>query len=111
MTDARVALILVDYPRQTRLKIIGHVKIAEGAEMKEWIEKTHDPDYDAVVERVFVIQVEAFDWNCQQHITPRFTEEQIRNALAPIEERMRTLEQENERLHGEIERLKAARPV
>jgi predicted pyridoxine 5'-phosphate oxidase superfamily flavin-nucleotide-binding protein len=111
MTDDRVALILVDYPRQTRLKIIGRVKIAEGAEMKAWIERTHDPDYDAVVARVFVIQVEAFDWNCQQHIAPRFTEEQIRTALAPIEERMRTLEQENERLQGEIERLKAARPL
>jgi hypothetical protein len=62
------------------------------------------------VERVFAIQVVAFDWNCQQHITPRFTEEQIRSALAPIEERMRTLEQENERLQGEIVRLKAERP-
>jgi predicted pyridoxine 5'-phosphate oxidase superfamily flavin-nucleotide-binding protein len=110
MTDDRVALILVDYPRQARLKIVGHVKIAEGADMKEWIEKVRDPDYDAVVERVFAIQVVAFDWNCQQHITPRFTEEQIRSALAPIEERMRTLEQENERLQGEIVRLKAERP-
>jgi predicted pyridoxine 5'-phosphate oxidase superfamily flavin-nucleotide-binding protein len=110
MTDDRVALILVDYPRQARLKIVGHVKIAEGAEMKEWIEKVHDPDYDAVVERVFVIQVAAFEWNCQQHITPRFTEEQIRSALAPIEERTRTLEQENEKLQGEIVRLKAERP-
>ena len=58
--------------------------------MKEWIEKVHDPDYEAVVERVFAIQVAASDWNCQQHITPRFTEEQIPSALAPIEERMRT---------------------
>ncbi len=32
---------------------------------------------------MFVIHVEAFDWNCQQHITPRFTEKQIRSVLAP----------------------------
>jgi predicted pyridoxine 5'-phosphate oxidase superfamily flavin-nucleotide-binding protein len=110
MTDDRVALILVDYPRQARLKIVGHVRIGEGTEAKEWIERVRDPDYEAVVERVFVIQVEAFDWNCQQHITPRFTEEQITGALAPIEERMRTLEQENERLQGELTRLKSKRP-
>jgi hypothetical protein len=105
MTDDRVALLLVDYPRQARLKILGHVKVLEGADAKDWIEKLRDPRYDAVIERVFVIHVEAFDWNCQQHITPRFTEEQIRESLAPIERRMQSLEQENERLKGEIARL------
>ena len=109
MTDDRVALILVDYPRQARLKILGHVKIVEGADAKEWMEKLRDPGYDAVVERVFVIHVDAFDWNCQQHITPRFTEEQIRAALSPIEERMQALQQENEKLQGELARVKAAR--
>src|SRR5450432_3105911 len=69
-TDDRVALIFVDYPRQARLKILGHVKIAEGPEAKEWIDKLRDPTYDAAVERVLVIHVNAFDWNCQQHITP-----------------------------------------
>jgi uncharacterized protein len=107
MTDDRIAILLVDYPRQARLKILGHVKILEGAEGKDWIEKVRDPGYDAVIERVFVIHVDAFDWNCTQHITPRFTEEQIRESLAPIEKRMRGLEQENERLKGEIARLRS----
>jgi predicted pyridoxine 5'-phosphate oxidase superfamily flavin-nucleotide-binding protein len=106
-TDDRVALILVDYPGQARLKILGRVKILEGADAGEWIEKVHDPGYDAAVERVFVIHVEASDWNCQQHITPRFTEEQIRRALIPAEERMEALERENESLQAEIIRLKA----
>src|SRR5580704_12979934 len=100
MTDDRVAFIMVDYPRQARLKILGRVKIVVGTEAKEWVEKVRDPIYDAVVERVFVIHVEAFDWNCQQHITPRFTAEQIRTALTGVEERLQTLEQENERLRG-----------
>ena len=108
-TDDRVALILVDYPRQARLKILGHVKIVEGTEAAEWIEKVRDRDYDAVIERVFVIHVEAFDWNCQQHITPRFTAEQIQTALSGIEDQMRTLEQENERLQGELSRFQAER--
>lgn len=99
-TDDRVALILVDYPRQARLKLLGHVKIYEGAEAKPWIEKVSDTQYDAVVERVFVIHVDAFDWNCQQHITPRFTEEQIREALTPFVKRIEELEQENARLKG-----------
>ncbi len=111
MTDDRVALILVDYPRQARLKFLGHVKIVEGAEAKEWLVKVREPGYDAVVERVFVIHVDAFDWNCQQHITPRFTEEQIRAALAPAEERTHRLEQENERLQGELARLTADRAL
>jgi len=99
MTDDRVALILVDYPRQARLKILGRVKILEGTEAKEWVVKLSDKEYEAGVERVFIIHVEAFDWNCQQHITPRFTEEQIREALAPVEKRMQALQQENDRLH------------
>jgi predicted pyridoxine 5'-phosphate oxidase superfamily flavin-nucleotide-binding protein len=105
-TDDRVALILVDYPRQARLKIIGHVQIFEGTDAKEWAGKLSDPGYDAVVERVIVIHVEASDWNCSQHITPRFTEEQIRHALAPVEEEMQGLRRENARLEDELARLK-----
>jgi len=108
MTDDRVALILVDYPRQGRLKILGHARILEGDEAKEWIGKVRDSDYGAVVERVFVIRVEAFDWNCQQHITPRFTEEQIREALSPVEKRMQMLELENGKLKDELARCKIA---
>ncbi len=107
MTDDRVALILVDYPQQARLKILGHVKILEGKDAQDWIEKLRDPGYRAVPERVFMIHVDAFDWNCPQHITPRFTEKQVRGALSQTEERMHALEHENEKLHREIARLKA----
>jgi predicted pyridoxine 5'-phosphate oxidase superfamily flavin-nucleotide-binding protein len=104
-TNDRVALILVDYPRQLRLKVLGHVQIFEGPEAKEWIEKVRDPGYKATIERVFVIKVEAFDWNCQQHITPRFTEEEIREALAPLEGRMQRLEDENKKLREDLAHL------
>ena len=105
MTDNRVALILVDYPRQARLKVLGRAEILEGEEAREWIERVHDPGYKAVIERVFVIRVEVFDWNCPQHITPRFTADDIQEVLAPIERRMRELEQDNERLREELARL------
>jgi uncharacterized protein len=102
MTDNRVALILMDYPRQLRLKILGRVEIFEGEQAKDWIKKVRDPEYTAFTERVFVIRVEAFDWNCQQHIVPRYTAEEIREAVAPAEKRMHELEQENEKLREEL---------
>jgi uncharacterized protein len=97
-TDNRVALIMVDYPSQTRLKILGRVEILTGEPAREWIERLKDPAYKAVVERVDVIRIEAFDWNCSQHITPRFTAEQIKEALAPLELRLQELESENKKL-------------
>lgn len=105
MTDNRVALILMDYPRQLRLKILGRVEIFEGEQAREWIEKVSDPEYKAFTERVYVIRIEAFDWNCQQHIVPRYTEEEIREAVAPAETRMRELEQENEKLRKQLSQL------
>jgi predicted pyridoxine 5'-phosphate oxidase superfamily flavin-nucleotide-binding protein len=97
-SDDRVALIMVDYPGQARLKILGRAQIFEGDAAREWIERLRDPGSKDVIERVYVIQVEGFDWNCPQHITPRFTEEQIREALAPFEHRVEQLEMENEKL-------------
>jgi len=103
-TDDRVALILVDYPRQARLKILGRTEILEGESAKAWLERLRDPGYKAVAERVYVIRMEAFDWNCPQHITPRFTTEQIQDALASFERRVADLELENQQLR------EAARP-
>jgi len=97
-TDNRVAIIMVDYPRQARLKILGRAEVFEGEQASEWIERLRDSGYKAVIERVYVIQVEAFDWNCPQHITPRFTADQIQEALAPFELRMQELERENKKL-------------
>lgn len=102
MTDDRVALILVDYPRKARVKFLGRVRIIDGSEAAEWIEKLREPGYDGVIERVFVVSVEASDWNCSRHITPRFTEEQIRVALEPVEQRMQALERENAELKKQL---------
>ena len=107
-TDNRVALILVDYPRQARLKLLGRAEIVEGEQAREWVERVRLPEYKATVESVFVIHVEAFDWNCPQHITPRFTARQIRHALEPAEERMQQLEQENESLRRQLAELSQA---
>lgn len=102
MTDNRVALILVDFPRQLRLKILGRVEIFEGEKAKDWLAKVRDPGYKAPTERVYVIQIEAFDWNCQQHIIPRFTEEEIREAMEPVERQMQELVEENKKLREQV---------
>ena len=101
-SDGRVALILVDYPQQARLKILGHAEILEGERAAEWIERVRDPRYKAAVERVFVIHLDAFDWNCPQHITPRYTAEEIQDAIAPVEQQLQQLQQENERLRKQL---------
>ena len=105
MTDERVALILMDYPRQLRLKILGRVEILESEQAKEWLLQVRDPAFKAMTERVYVIRVEAFDWNCQQHIIPRFTEEEIREVLEPVEKQMQKLQEENQKLREELAQL------
>ena len=97
-TNNRVALIIVDYPRQARLKILGRAEVFEGQRAQVWIELLRESGYKAMIERAYVIRVEGFDWNCPQHITPRFTAEQIKEALAPFELRLQDLERENKEL-------------
>ncbi len=103
LTDDRVALIMVDYPSQSRLKILGRAEILEGEKAAGWTERVVTPGYNATVERIFVIHVEGFDWNCPQHITPRYTADEIRAAVEPMELRLHHLEQENAQLRQELE--------
>ena len=103
LTDSRVAIILVDYPAQARLKILGRVDVLEGDAAEPWLERVRTATDHAVIERVFVIHVEAFDWNCPQHITPRYTADQIQAAVRPLEERLQALERENAALRARLD--------
>ena len=102
-TDERVALIMVDYPNRARLKLLGHAKTFEGDDARDWLERVRVPKYSAVIERVFVIHVDAFDWNCPQHITPRYTAEEIQESLEPARARLDELERENAELRRRLE--------
>ena len=74
----RCSLILMDYPRRRRLKILGHMRVQDADAVDSKIVAAVDvPGYRARVERVVTIDVVAFDWNCPQHITPRYTEEEF----------------------------------
>ncbi|MHA1566495.1 MAG: pyridoxamine 5'-phosphate oxidase family protein [Alphaproteobacteria bacterium] len=75
VTNDRVSLILMDYPNRRRLKILGHMRIKDAQDVApEELAKVALDDYRARIERVVYIDVAAFDWNCPQHITPRYTE-------------------------------------
>ena len=91
-SDNRVALFFMDYPNRRRLKMLGRVRTV-GLDEPELLAQLEDADYPAQVERGFIIEIEAYDWNCPQHITPRFTEEEI-------EEQLASLRNENQRLTG-----------
>ena len=101
--DTRVALFFMDYPNQSRLKILGRVEIHEhDTEAPALIESFRNTDKSDVVERVILIHVEAFDWNCPQHITPRYTMEELQQVLAPVREKLATLEAENAALRDKL---------
>jgi predicted pyridoxine 5'-phosphate oxidase superfamily flavin-nucleotide-binding protein len=107
LSDDRVAMIFIDYPRQARLKILGRAKIFEGHEADSWLPRVLVPGYKAVTERVYVIHIEAYDWNCPQHIIPRYTEEEIREGMQDVEKRMQALSEENAALRKEIAEMRA----
>ena len=91
LTDDRVSIIFMDYVNKTRLKLFGHVRIV-GAEDQATLSRLEASDYRARVERGFLIRVEGFDWNCPQHITQRFTLDEVHAMTAPLRERVSELE-------------------
>lgn len=90
--DNRVSLFFMDYPGQQRLKVLGRARIVTRSENPAVLEALNMPAYGAIVERGIVIDIEAFDWNCPQHITPRFTAQEVAAAVAPLQARINELE-------------------
>jgi predicted pyridoxine 5'-phosphate oxidase superfamily flavin-nucleotide-binding protein len=95
--DGRVSLFLMDYPNQRRLKRIGH---ARGSEDPADIAALMMPGYAAEPERVFLIDVTGFDWNCPQHITPRFTEAEVERGVQPLVDELARLRTRVAELEG-----------
>jgi predicted pyridoxine 5'-phosphate oxidase superfamily flavin-nucleotide-binding protein len=96
--DGRVALILMDYPNRRRLKIWGRARLVHEDEDPALLARLEIPTYRGGIERAVVITVAAFDWNCPQHITPRFSEEELSGLIGPLKQQVERLEAENETL-------------
>ena len=105
--DNRVALFLMDYPNRRRLKILARAELKSVTDNPQLAARLATPGYKGKVERALLFRPEAFDWNCPQHITPRFTESELAEALEPVRKRIASLEMENKTLRA---RLCKARP-
>ena len=88
----RAALFLMDYPQRTRLKILGHIRVEDARQYPELVQQLSEPDVQAMVERLFFIDVVAFDWNCPKYITPRYTAAEVEQVIAPLRDRIAELE-------------------
>lgn len=93
--DARASLFVMDYAARRRLKLIGTVEVRDADGDPGTAAALTVPGYTATVERAVLFHVVGFDWNCPQHITPRFTSGEAE-----------ALQRENARLRRELARLR-----
>ncbi|WP_165191571.1 pyridoxamine 5'-phosphate oxidase family protein [Caulobacter soli] len=100
--DNRACLFLMDYAHRARLKIYVHVQTLELDTDPTFTDRVMDRDYKAKPERLFRLGLDAFDWNCPQHITPRFTEHEVSEAVQPLRDRLAQLEAENAALQARL---------
>ncbi|MGH3600944.1 MAG: pyridoxamine 5'-phosphate oxidase family protein [Pseudonocardiaceae bacterium] len=97
-TDNRVALFVMDYARQRRLKLFGYASHHTPNEDPTLANRLDETRTDGHVERIVLIRIEGLDWNCPTHITPRFTIREIAAVITELKERIIELEQDNGRL-------------
>ncbi len=91
--DNRVALFFMDYPNRTRLKLLGRIEAID-RDSDEAIATLEDDHYRAHIEGGMIIHVEAFDWNCPQHITPRYSEVEVDRLMQPLRDEIGDLQTE-----------------
>ncbi len=97
----RAYLFLLDFANRQRIKIWGRARVVEND--PALMERLIDPGYRARPERAILFTIEAWDINCSQHITERYTQGEIAVATAGLRERIAALEAENARLRGSHE--------
>src|SRR4051812_47138987 len=95
----RAYLFLLDFANRQRIKVWGRARVVEND--PALMEKLIDPAYRARPERAIVFTIEAWDSNCSQHITPRYTEAEVALAVTGLHDRIIALEAENARLRAE----------
>jgi predicted pyridoxine 5'-phosphate oxidase superfamily flavin-nucleotide-binding protein len=93
-TQSHVALIMVSYPHRARLKIYADARIVQREQDKELFKLLDPADYKHRPERMIIFDIKAYDWNCPQHITPRYTVDEITEAFAPQRDYIKQLEEE-----------------
>jgi len=90
--DDRVSLFLMDYANRRRLKLLGHARIEDAQAHPDLVEQLAEPSRQANVERIVVIDVVSFDWNCPQHITPRYSAAEVAAIVEPLQKQIAALQ-------------------
>lgn len=109
-TNTKASLFLMDYAQRIRLKIFAEARIIPIAEAEksepELVRLLAPDDYAHHAERLIVLDIQAIDWNCSQHITPRYTAEQVAKAwekesryIASLEAEIRYLKEQLANTH------------
>jgi predicted pyridoxine 5'-phosphate oxidase superfamily flavin-nucleotide-binding protein len=80
----RVSLFFMDYPNRARLKLFGHARVEDAGAHPELLQRIADAEVRPIVERLFIVNVVSFDWNCPKYITPRFTAAEIEEVIGPL---------------------------
>jgi predicted pyridoxine 5'-phosphate oxidase superfamily flavin-nucleotide-binding protein len=96
----RACLFLMDYPHRARLKIYMTIEVVALEDDPALLKAVADPNYKAKIERIFRLHLHAFDWNCPQHITSRFSEEEVSEAVQPLRDEIERLRSENEAIRA-----------
>lgn len=105
--DDRVSLFFMDYPNRRRLKILGRVSQVASDDL-ETLSLLEDENYRAPVERAFIINIEAFDWNCPKYITPRYTDADINAVIEPLQSELEQLRTNNSKPDQILENITRA---
>lgn len=101
-TNNNVSLIMIDYPTKTRLKIFAKAEVVELKDNQELYDQLDLEDYKFRPERMMVFHIEAYDWNCPQHIKPRYTVDEINDAFLPQQDYIAKLEAEIKELKEKL---------
>jgi predicted pyridoxine 5'-phosphate oxidase superfamily flavin-nucleotide-binding protein len=101
-TRDKTSLFFMDYPNRTRLKMFVHTEERSLDDDPALSAALTLPGYKAKVERALIFHLEAFDWNCPQHITPRYTKEELQPVFDSMESQLRQLQSENRQLRSQL---------
>jgi uncharacterized protein len=93
-TNNKVALILLDQAAKARLKIYAEAELLEIGDNPALYQSLYLEAYKFKGEGIITFNIKAYDWNCPQHITPRYTMEEIQEEFAAQDEEIRKLREE-----------------
>ena len=79
LDNNKACLFLIDYPSRHRLKIWAEAIVEFAEDIPDLAAELAEPSFEATIERVFTIKIQAYDWNCPKYIPQRYSLDEIRS--------------------------------